>query len=137
MQVKKQHLEPDMKKQTGFKYQYQQTGTGVGCHFLLQEIFPTQGLNPGLPHCRQTLYHLSHQRSHIHQSCISSPCLFNLYTEYIMQNARLNETQAGIKITGRNINNLRYADDSTFMAERKEELKSLLLKVKRTVKKLV
>ena len=54
-----------------------------------------------------------------------------------MQNARLNETQAGIKITGRNINNLRYADDSTFMAERKEELKSLLLKVKRTVKKLV
>ena len=64
------------------------------------------------------------------QGCILSPCLFNLYTEYIMQNARLDEAQAGIKIAGRNINNLRYADDTTLMAESEEELKSLLMKVK-------
>ena len=59
-----------------------------------------------------------------------SPCLFNFYAEYIMRNARLEEAQAGIKIAGRNINNLRYADDTTLMAEREEELKSLLMKVK-------
>ena len=64
------------------------------------------------------------------QGCILSPCLFNLYAEYIIQNAGLNETQAGIKIARRNINNLRYADDTTLMAESKEELKSLLMKVK-------
>ena len=64
------------------------------------------------------------------QGCILSPCLFNLYVEYIMRNARLNEAQAGIKIAGRNINNLRYADDTTFMAESEEELKSLLMKMK-------
>ena len=63
------------------------------------------------------------------QGCILSPCLFNLYAEYIMQNARLDEAQAGIKTAGRNINNLRYADDTTLMAE-SEELKSLLMKVK-------
>jgi len=60
-----------------------------------------------------------------------SPCLFNLYAEYIMRNAGLEETQAGIKIAGRNINNLRYADDTTIMAESEEELKSLLMKVKK------
>ena len=59
-----------------------------------------------------------------------SPCLFNLHAEYIMQNARLEEAQNGIKIPRRNINNLRYADDTTYMAEREEELKSLLMKVK-------
>ena len=64
------------------------------------------------------------------QGCILSPCLFNLYAEYIMRNAGLEETQAGIKIAGRNINNLRYADDTTLMAESDEELKSLLMKVK-------
>ena len=64
------------------------------------------------------------------QGCILSPCLFNLYGEYIMRNARLDETQAGIKIAGRNINNLRYTDDTTLMAESEEELKSLLIKVK-------
>ena len=63
------------------------------------------------------------------QSCILSPCLLNLYAEYIMQNARLDEAQAGIKIAGRNINNLRYANDITLMSEREEELKSLLMKV--------
>ena len=70
------------------------------------------------------------------QDCILSLCLFNLFAEYIMRNAGLNEAQAGIKIAGRNINNLRYADDTTFMAESEEELKSLLMKVKRRVKKL-
>ena len=63
-------------------------------------------------------------------SSILPPCLFNLYAEYIMQNAGLDEGQAGIKTAGRNINNLRYADDTTLMAENKEELKSLLMKVK-------
>ena len=66
----------------------------------------------------------------VHQGCILSPCLFNLYAEYIMQNAGLDEAQAGIKIARRNINNLRYADDTTLMAESEEELKSLLMKVK-------
>ena len=66
----------------------------------------------------------------VHQGCILSPCLFNLYPEYIMWNARLDETQAGIKIARRNINNLRYADDTTLMAESEEKLKSLLMRVK-------
>ena len=67
----------------------------------------------------------------VRQSCILSPCLFNFYAEYIMRNAGLEETQAGIKTARRNINNLRYADDTTLMAESEEELKSLLMKVER------
>ena len=70
----------------------------------------------------------------IHQDCILSPCLFNLYAEYIMRNAGLEEAQAVIKIAGRNINNLRYADDTTLMAESKEEPKSFLMKVKESEK---
>ena len=66
----------------------------------------------------------------IHQGCIFSPCIINLYAEHIIQNSRLDEAQAGIKIAGRNINNLRYADDTTLLAESEEELKSLLMKVK-------
>ena len=66
----------------------------------------------------------------VHQGCVLSPSLFNLYAEYIMRNAGLEEAQAGIKIAGRNSNNLRYADDITLMAESEEELKSLLMKVK-------
>ena len=66
----------------------------------------------------------------VRQGCILSPCLFNFYAEYIMRNAGLAEAQAGIKIARRNINNLRYADDTTFMTESEEELKSLLMKVK-------
>ena len=66
----------------------------------------------------------------VHQGCILSPCLFNLYTEYIMSNAGLDETQAGIKISGRNINDLGYANDTTLLAGSEEELKSLLMKVK-------
>ena len=89
MQVKKQHLEPDMEQRTGSKL-----GKAV---------------------C---------------QGYILSPCLFNLHAEYIMQNAGLDEAQAGIKISGRNINNLRYAGNTTLMVEREEELKSLLMKVK-------
>ena len=66
----------------------------------------------------------------VHQGCILSPCLFNFYAEYIMRNPGLEETQAGIKIAGRNISNLRYADDTALMAESEEEVKSLLMKVK-------
>ena len=72
----------------------------------------------------------------VHQGCISSPCLFNLYAEYIMRNAGLEEAQAGINIAGRNINNLRYADGTTLMAESEEELKSLLMKVKEESEKV-
>ena len=89
MQVKKQQLELDMKKQTGFQI-----------------------------------------RKGVHKGYVLSPCLFNLYAEYIMRNPGLDEAQARIKIAGRNINNYRYADDTTLMAESEEELKSLLMKVK-------
>ena len=70
------------------------------------------------------------------QGCILPPCLFNFYAEYIMRNSGLEETQAGIKIAGRNINNLRYANDTTLMAESEEELKSLLMKVKEETEKV-
>ena len=69
-------------------------------------------------------------RKGVHRGCALSSCLFNLFAEYIMRNTGLEETQAGIKIAGRNINNLRYADDTTVMAESEKELKSLLMKVK-------
>ena len=72
----------------------------------------------------------------LRQGCILSPCLFNFYAEYIMRNSGLEETQAGIKIPGRNINNLRYADDTILMAESEEELKSLLMKVKEESEKI-
>ena len=72
----------------------------------------------------------------VHQGCILSPCLFNFYAEYIMRNVGLDEAQAGIKIARRNINNLRYADDTTLIAESKEELKSLLMKVKEESEKV-
>ena len=71
----------------------------------------------------------------VRQGCILSPCLFNFYAEYIMRNAGLDEAQAGIKISGRNINNLRYANDTILMAEKKEELKSFFMKVKEESKK--
>ena len=72
----------------------------------------------------------------VHQGCILSPCLINLYAEYIIRNAGLEETQAGIKTAGRNIDHLSYADDTTLMAESEEELKSLLMKVKEESEKL-
>ena len=72
----------------------------------------------------------------VHQGCILSSCLFNFYAEYLIRNTGLEEAQAGIKTAGRNINNLRHADDTTLMAESEEELKSLLMKMKRRVKTL-
>ena len=72
----------------------------------------------------------------VHQGCILSPCLFNLYAEHIMQNAGLDEAQAGIKIARKNINNLRYADNTTLMAESEEQLKSLLMKLKEEIEKV-
>ena len=119
--------------------------TGVGCHALLQGIFPTHGSNPGLLLGRGILptweaeatIRTGHGTTDwfqigkgVCQGCILSPSLFNFYAEYIMRNTGLEETQAGIKIAGRNINNLKYADDTTLMAESEEELKSLLMKVK-------
>ena len=71
----------------------------------------------------------------VRQGCLLSPCLFNLYSEHIMRNARLDELQAGLKIGRRNINNLRYADDITLMAESEEELKSLLMRVKEEIER--
>ena len=101
MQVKKQQLEPDMKKQTG-------KGGKLG----------------KVPNWERRC-----------QGCILPPCLFNSYPEYIMQNAKLDEAQAGIKIARRNINNLRYADDTTLTAESEKALKSLLMKVKKESEK--
>ena len=75
-------------------------------------------------------------RKGVRQACILSPCLFNFYAEYIVRNARLDEARAGLKTAGRNINNLRYADDTTLMAE-SEELKGLLMKVKEESEKVV
>ena len=75
-------------------------------------------------------------RKGVCQDCIMSPCLFNLYAEYIMRNAELEEAQAGVKIAGKKINNLRYADDTTLMAESEEELKSFLMKVKEESEKV-
>ena len=75
-------------------------------------------------------------RQGVHQGCILSPCVFNLYAEYIMRNTGLEEAQAGIKIVRRNINDFRYADDTTLMAESEEELKSLFMKVKEESEKV-
>ena len=92
-------------------------------------IYNTQDKRHGTTDCFQ-------MGKGVYQGCVSSSCLFNLYAEYIMQNARLDETQAEIKIARRNINNLRYADVTTLMAESEEELKSLLLKVKEESEKV-
>ena len=81
-------------------------------------------------------YHHLHLHLGVPQGCILSPCLFNLYAEYIMRNAGLDEAQARIKIAARNINNLRYTDDTTLMAESEEELNSLLMKVKEESQKV-
>ena len=102
---------------------------GISDHLigLLRTLYAGQGATVRTRHGTTDWFQI---RKGVCQGCILSPCLFNLYAEYIMQNARLDETQAGIKIAGRNINNLRYADDTTLMAESKEELMSLLRKVK-------
>ena len=94
---------------------------------LLRNLYAGQEATVRTRHGKTDWYQIG---KGVHQGCILSPCLFNLYAEYIMRNAGLKEAQAGIKIARRNTNNLRYADDSTLMAESEEELKSLLMKVK-------
>ena len=100
---------------------------------LLRNLYPSQEETVRTRHRTTDWFQIG---KGVHQGCILSPCLFHLYAEYIMRNAGLTEAQAGIKIAGRNINNLRYADDTTHMAESEEKLKSLLMKVKVRVKKL-
>ena len=92
---------------------------------LLRNLYAGQEATAGTGHGTTDWFQIG---KGVRQGCILSPCLFNLYADYTMQNARLDTVQAGIKIAGRNINNLTYADDTTFMAESEEELKSLLMK---------
>ena len=94
---------------------------------LLRNLYAGQEATVRTGHGTTDLFQIGNR---VRQGCILSPCLFKLYAEYIMRNAGLEEAQAGIKIAGRNINNLRYADDTTLMAENEEELKRLLMKVK-------
>ena len=94
---------------------------------LLRNLYAGQGATVRTAHGTTDYFQI---RRGVCQGCVLSPCLFNFYAEYIMRNAGLKEAQAGIKTAGRNINNLRYADDTTLMAESEEELKSLLMKVK-------
>ena len=101
--------------------------------YLLRNLFAGQEATVRTRHGAMGWFHIG---KGAYQGCILSPCLFNLYAEYIMQNAGLDEAQAEIKIAGRNINNLRYADATTFMAESEEELKNLLMKVKEDSEKV-
>ena len=107
---------------------------GIPDHLIcpLRNLYAGQESTVGTGHCT-TDFQI---RKGIHQGCILSPCLFNLYAVYIMRNAGLDEAEAGIKIARININNLRYADDTTLTAESKEELKSLLKKVKEKSEKV-
>ena len=100
---------------------------------LLKNLYAGQEATPRTGHGTTDWFQIG---KGVHQGCVLSPCLFNLQAEYIMRNAGLDETQAGIKIARRNINKLRYADDTTLMAESKEELKSLLMKVKEESEKV-
>ena len=100
---------------------------------LLRNLYAGQEATVTTGHGTTDWFHIG---KGVCQGCILSPCLFNLYAEYIMRNTRLDEAQAGIKIAGRNISNLRYADDTTLMAESEEELKSLLMKVKEDSEKV-
>ena len=101
--------------------------------FLLRNLYAGQETTVRTGHGTTDWFQI---RKGVHQGCILSPCFFNLHPEYITQSAGLDEAQAGIKIARRNINNLRYTDDTTFMTEREEELKSLLLKMKEESEKL-
>ena len=94
---------------------------------FLRNLYAGQGATVRTGHGTADWFQIGKQ---VHQGCILSLCLFNLYAEYIMRNAGLEEAQAGIKIAGRNINNLRYADDTILMAESEDELRSFLMKVK-------
>ena len=95
--------------------------------YLLRNLYAGQEATVRTKHGTKNWFQIGKR---VHQGCILSPCLFNLYAEYIMRNIRLDEAQAGIRIAGRNINNLRYTDDTTLMAESEEELKRLLMKMK-------
>ena len=109
--------------------------TGIPDHLtcLLRNLYAGQEATVGIRHGTTGWFQIG---KGVRQGCILSPCLFNLYAEYIMRSAGLEEAQAGIKIAGRNLNNLRYADDTTLMAESVEELKSLLMKVKEESEKV-
>ena len=100
---------------------------------LLRNLYAGQEATVRIGHGTTDLFRI---RKGVHQGCVLSPYLFNLYGEYIMRNAGLDEAQAGIKIAGRNVSNLRYANDTTLMAESEEELKSLLMKVKEESEKV-
>ena len=97
---------------------------------LLRNLYAGQGATVRAGHGTMDWLQI---KKGVQQDCILSPCLSNFYAEYIMRNAGLEEAHAGIKIAGRNINNLRYADDTTLMAESEEEIKSLLIKVKEEI----
>ena len=103
---------------------------------LLRNLYAGQEATVRTGHGTTDWLHVATIGKGVRQGCILSPCLFNLYAEYIVRNAGLEERQAGIKPAGRNINNLRYADDTTLMAESEEELKSLLMKVKEESEKV-
>jgi len=100
---------------------------------LLRNLYADQEATVRTGHGRTDWFQTGKE---LHQGCILSPCLFNLYAEYIMKNAGLEEAQAGIKVAKRNINNLRYTDDTTLLAESEEEPKSLLMKVKQESEKI-
>ena len=108
---------------------------GISDHFtcLLRNLYAGQEATVRTGHRTTDWFQIG---KGVRQGCILLPCLFNLHAEYILQNAGLDEAQAGVKIAGRNSNNLRYADDTTLMAESEEELKSLLMKVKEESEKL-
>ena len=110
-------------------------GTGIPDHptCLLRNLYAGQEATVTTGHGTTDWFQIGKGER---QGCILSPCLFNSYAEYIMRNAGLEEAQGRINIVGRNINNLRYTDDTTLMAESEEELKSLLMKVKERVKNL-
>ena len=101
--------------------------------YILRNLYAGQEATVRTGHGTKDLFQIG---KGVRQGCILSPCLFNLCAEYIMRNAGLEEAQAGIKISGTNINNLRYGDDTTLMAESEEELKSLLMKAREESKKL-
>ena len=101
--------------------------------YLLRNLYADQEATVRTKHGKADWFQIG---KGAHQGCILSPCLFNLYAQYIMRNARLDESQAGIKIARRNTSHLRYADDTTLIAEREEELKSLLMKVKEESEKV-
>ena len=161
MQAKKQKLEPDIKLSTTTGSQKKQESSRKTSALLTApkpltvcittnwKILQETGIPDHLTCLQRNLYagqEATVRTGHgtdwfqigkgVHQGCILSPCLFNFYAEYIMKNAGLEEAQTGIKIAGRNINHLRYADDTTLMAESEEELKSILMKVKEESKKV-